>query len=268
MTDLTDTVAVVTGATRGIGLQAALRLADRGANIVVVGRTSKASPNPVLPGTVEDVADELRALGVDAIGVRADLSDEADTEAIVEATLGHFGRADILVNNAAFTSNGPMLEIPWRRWQRAFRVQVVAPLQMTMGFLPGMTERGRGTVLNVSTGASQSLMPGLSLYSTSKLAMERWSDYLDLELRGSGIAVNTLRVNRMVATEGWKHIKDTQGEEVATAGGSLANVVEASLVADQLLWMLDQPSSWTGNTVDMDDITALGGPPAPPRVDA
>jgi NADP-dependent 3-hydroxy acid dehydrogenase YdfG len=95
--------------------------------------------------------------------------------------------------------------------------------------------------------------------------MERFSDYLDLELSGSGIAVNTYRVERLVETEGFQHIADTQGIEVASGGTSVDDMVSASLAGEQIAWMLEQPASWTGNTVGIDDIGALGGPAAPPR---
>jgi len=260
MTNLTDAVAVVTGATRGIGRQAALALGRRGATVVVVGRTSSEAPGP-LPGSVEETVAELESLGIEALGVQADLTDEEATQAIIERTLDRFGRADIVVNNAAYTANGPILEVPWLRWHRAFRVQVVAPLQLCQGFLPGMIQRGHGVICNVSSSVSREVTAGLSVYSTTKLAMERWSDYLDLELAGTGVAVNTLRVERIVATEGWQYVADTQGIEVATAGGPLEGVMEPGLAAEHIVWMLEQPASWTGNTVGFEDITALGGPP-------
>lgn len=260
---LKGAVAVITGATRGIGRAAARVLARGGAAIVVVGRSGEAPSDPRLSGTVDEAVSELTSQGVDAIGVRADLSDPEQTQAIVDQTLDWKGRCDILVNNAAYTSNGPIMTVPWRRWQTAFRVQVVAPLQLCHGFLPGMVERGSGRVLNVSSGASQSLTPGLGLYSTSKLAMERWTDYMNLELGGQGVAFNTLRVDRIVATEGFRHVLDTQGEAVATGGQGMASVMSSEEAADHILWIVSQPATWTGHTVGFADISALGGPPAP-----
>ncbi len=257
--DLSGRVSVVTGATRGIGRQIALQLATCGSDLVVVGRTSRADDDRPLPGSVEETADEVRALGVNAIGVQANLADESQTDEIVRRTLDEFGRCDVLVNNAAYTSNGPILEVPWHRWGRAFRVNVVAPHQLCHGFVPGMLERGGGSVINISTGASQRPLVGLGMYSASKIALERWAECLDLET--TGIAVNTLRVNRLVATEGWQHIAATQPAEVAYGGGSPDTVaVTAESVAAVVLWIAGRPPSWSGHTVDFEDVVRLGGP--------
>ena len=157
------------------------------------------------------------------------------------------------------------MAVPWRRWQSAFRVQVVAPLQLVQGFLPGMVERGSGRVVNVSSGASQAMTPGLALYSVSKQAMERWSDYVELEQGGQGVSFNTLRVDRLVTTEGWQHVYDTQGEDVATGGQGMSASMTSEQAADHVAWMVRQPVSWTGQTVGFEDITGLGGPPSPAR---
>ncbi len=265
-TPLDGAVAVVTGATRGIGRATAFALGRAGAHVVVVGRTSDASPNRRLPGTVEEVAAALKAEGVEALAVQADLSDPDQTAAIVERTIGWQDRCDILVNNAAFTSNGPILTVPWRRWQTGFRLQVVAPLQLCQGFFPGMMEKGAGRVVNVSSGASIAPVAGLALYSTTKLAMERWSDCLSMEAEGSGVVVNTLRVDRIVATEGFHHVLETQGVEIATAGRGMGDVMQSDAAAAHVLWMISQPLDWTGHTVGFEDIAAAGGPPVPPLV--
>lgn len=253
-------VAVVTGATRGIGRATASALGRAGARIVVVGRSGGSAPGPTLPGTVERAVAELASEGVDALAVRADLADPEQTQHVVERTLDWHGRCDLLVNNAAFTSNGPIMTVPWRRWQTAFRVQVVAPLQLCHGFLPGMLERGSGGVVNISSGSSQSITPNLGLYSTSKLAMERWSEQMDLELCGRGVAFNTLRVDRIVATEGFRHVLETQGEDIATGGKGLASVMEPEEAAAYVAWLASRPQGWSGHILGFADISAMGGP--------
>lgn len=274
MPDHTDgdrRVAVVTGATRGIGRNVALSLARSGVDVVVVGRTATGSGFDSLPGSVDQTVAEIAETGGGrALGVAANLADEADTQAIVDRTLDEWGRCDVLVNNAAYTSNGPMLDVPWNRWGRAFRVQVVAPHQLAQGFLPGIRERGAGRVVNVSSGAALSVTPGLGLYSTSKQAMERWAEYLDAELRAAGetaIAVNTVRVNRLVATEGFHHVAATKGIELATGGSPDAIPVTTSSVADAIVWAIQQPLTWSGHALDLDEIAAQGGP-APDEYDA
>lgn len=260
--DMSDVVVVVTGATRGIGKEVALAAGRAGGRVVIVGRTRDESPNPVLPGTLESVTAELEAEGIEARFVQADLTDELATQAVVDRTLEWYGRCDVLINNAAFTSNGPILEVPWRRWQKAFRTQVVAPLQLVQGLVDSMLERGSGRVVNVSSEASETLAPGLSLYSVSKQAMDRWNDYLHLELGGRGVSFNVYHIDRVVKTEGWHHVRDTQGEEVATMGAKVTEAITPATAAAQLLWMVRQPASWSGERVGCGDIEALGGPAA------
>jgi short-subunit dehydrogenase len=258
--EVAGAVTVVTGATRGIGKQAALALGRAGATLVLVGRTRDDAPNPVLPGTLESVAAELAAEGIEARCVQADLTDPDATQRVIDDTLGWFGRCDVLVNNAAFTSNGPILSVPWNRWQKAFRAQVVAPLQLVQALVGGMLERGSGRVVNISSEVASQLTPNLSLYSVTKQAMERFNDYLHLELGGRGVSFNVLHIDRIVMTEGWQYVRDTQGEEIATAGIGVADARSAEQLGAQIEWMVRQPPSWSGHIVGCDDIPALGGP--------
>lgn len=258
--DVSGAVTVVTGATRGIGKQAAIALGRAGARLLLVGRTRADAPNRMLPGTLDSVAAELAAEGIEARVVQADLTDADQTQEIVTRTLEWFGRCDVLVNNAAYTSNGPVLEVPWSRWQKAMRAQVVAPLQLVQGFVPGMLERGSGRVVNVSSAAASSLAAGIALYSVSKQAMERLNDYLHLELGGRGVSFNVLHIERMVATEGWQHVYDTQGEAVATMGGNVSDVVAPDGVGRQIEWLVRQPAEWSGQIVSCADVARMGGP--------
>jgi NAD(P)-dependent dehydrogenase (short-subunit alcohol dehydrogenase family) len=254
---LDGAVVVVTGATRGIGRATARELGRAGAHVVVVGRSTRERPHQYSPGTVEDAVAELVAEGVQVLGVAADLSDPAQVATIVERTLAWRGRCDVLINNAAYTSNGGILDIPARRWQTGFQVQVTTPLQLCQALLPGMLERGRGRVVNVSSGASQGMLEGLALYSVTKLAMERWNEYMELEVGGRGVSFNTLRVDRLVETEGWRLTNELQGEGVATGGKGLSELVSPEACADLLTWMVRQPVSWTGKTVGFDDLREL-----------
>ncbi|HEX5585798.1 MAG TPA: SDR family oxidoreductase [Acidimicrobiia bacterium] len=258
--DLAGSVAVVTGATRGIGKQAAIALGRAGASIVLVGRARADSPNPVLPGTLDSVAAELADEGIDARFVQADVTKAEQAQQIVTSTLDWYGRCDVLVNNAAYTSNGPVLEVPPARWDKAMRAQVATPLELVQGFVPGMLERGQGRVINVSSSSAAALAPGLALYSVSKQAMERLNDYLHLELGGRGVSFNVLHIDVLVATEGWQFVHDTQGADVATLGGTVTEVVEPETVGRQIEWLAAQPPEWSGHIITPGAVEALGGP--------
>ena len=258
--DLAGSVAVVTGATRGIGRATADVLGRAGARVVVVGRTTDDKPHPVFGGTVEGVVRELTDEGIEALGVPADLTDEAATQRVVDEVLRWQGRCDVLVNNAAFTSNGPILTVPARRWDKGMRAQVVTPLQLVQGFVPGMLERGTGRVLNISTEAATRLAPDVSLYSVSKQAMERLTEYLHYELGGQGVSFNAMRIDRGVTTDTWQYVYDTQGADVATLGGTVTDTMTPDAVARQIEWMLRQPSAWSGQIVGNVEIESLGGP--------
>ena len=104
---LNGSVAVVTGATRGIGRQTAKMLAEAGSRVVVVGRSTAASPHRRLPGTVEEVTRELETLGAEVLGVPADLGRSGEVERVVDAVMSRFGRCDVLVSNAAFMWSAP-----------------------------------------------------------------------------------------------------------------------------------------------------------------
>lgn len=257
---LNGQVAVVTGATRGIGRQTALALGRAGATVVVVGRSREGNPKQVLPGTLESVAAELQELGVDGRWIQADLTDPASTAKVVDQTLAWFGRCDSLINNAAYTSNGGILEVPWSRWEKGFRVQVTAPLQLIQGFVPGMLERGVGRVVNISSDSASRLAEGLALYSTTKLAMERFTDYLHFELGGRGVSFNALHVEIGVLTETWNWVVETQGVERATLGGVVTDTTTPEQVGAQIAWMLGQPDAWSGQIIGCREIAAMGGP--------
>jgi NAD(P)-dependent dehydrogenase (short-subunit alcohol dehydrogenase family) len=256
---LDGAVAVITGATRGIGRVTAEVLGRAGAHVVVVGRSTRERPHRFSPGTMEDVTADLATAGIEVLGVPADLADPEQVATIVDRTLEWRGRCDVLVNNAAYTSNGSVLDIPARRWQTGFQVQVTTPLQLCQAFVPGMLERRRGRVVNVSSGASQALLEGLSLYSVTKLAMERWTEFMQLELGGRGVSFNTLRIDQLVPTAGWRLTLEQQGEDVATGGRGLSEFVSPEECAAFIAWMIAQPASWSGQTVGFHDLRALQG---------
>jgi NAD(P)-dependent dehydrogenase (short-subunit alcohol dehydrogenase family) len=215
-------VALVTGASRGIGRGCALELARRGFDVVVTARTvrpgdyfeysstvKRAATKP-LPGSCEETASEVQALGVDALVVKLDLSVRADWPAAIERTVERFGRLDVLVNNGRYIGPGHMdafEDTPLELIETMFLCNVYAPLHLIKLCLPIMRRQGGGVVINVTSGAGdrETTAPigkggwGLG-YSITKAAFNRSVAGLAKELRPDNIAVIGLMPG-FVATE-------------------------------------------------------------------
>lgn len=249
-------VAVVTGSTRGIGRATARALGRRGARVVLVGRSTAESPNRVLEGTLEQAADELTAIGVEVLTVAADLASPEDTDRIVDATLDRFGRCDVLVNNAAFMPSGSILEMPSRRWLAVLRINAVAALQLIQGFVPGMTGRSWGRVLNVSSLSSGGASPDLFMYGSSKTLLDRLTTDLDVETGGHGVAFNAVRVGA-VATEQWNYASQSQIlERQGTGPGE--PLFEPEAVGEAFAALILKPSEWSGHVLTFEELIAMG----------
>lgn len=194
---------LITGAARGIGRAMALEFARKGRQLVLAARSTQAMPNKAMPGTLEAVADEVRQIGAPVEIVRTDLSKTEDVDALIAVMNERYGGCDVLVNNAALSFVGPFLEIPARRWVPVMAVNLLAPVALAHALLPGMLERGRGVVMNISSGASQTT-PGevqQLAYGASKAGMERWTAGLEEQLGGKGVSFHCIRIDELVVTE-------------------------------------------------------------------
>jgi citronellol/citronellal dehydrogenase len=246
---LQDAVAVITGASRGIGRATALALAQAGANVVCTARSSAATPSK-LPGTIEETAQQAQAFGRRAVAVRCDISQEAEVEALAQRTLAEFGRIDILINNAAVNYWAPFVDMPMKRWDLVLNVNLRGTILCTKAFLPHMRQQGGGRILNVSSGAATDLevaaSMGMLAYATSKAAVETFTKGLALELRPDRIAVNCLRIETGVVTEGAVFFNpdfDYSGWE------------KPETAAADILWMATREPSYTGHVVTMAEVS-------------
>ncbi|SDK63264.1 Short-chain dehydrogenase [Nonomuraea maritima] len=209
MRALDGKVALVTGASRGIGAAIAAEFAAAGARVAVSARTVSPGTSR-LPGTLEDTVAGIRAKGGTAEIVQADLAVPSDRERLVEQVRERLGEIDILVNNAAVTYFTPVSEFTARRYALMFEVQVTAPTHLAQLVIPGMRERGRGWILNISSVAARhpTLPPGPfarlggTVYGMCKAALERLTTGLAAELYADGIAVNSLAPTQVVPTPG------------------------------------------------------------------
>lgn len=230
---LQDRVAIVTGASGGIGRATAITLAQAGAKVVVAARSID---------KLNEVVDEIKTAGGHALAVPTDVSDLAQVDQLVNQTWLIFGPADILVNNAALIQP---LDKVWQTapadWQQLMLVNVVGPYLCARAVLPEMLKRNRGWIVNVSSGAARSDIEGASAYCASKAAMERFSSTLAAEVAGQGVIVTAFRPG-VVQSDMQVNIRQTSPEQLPRVGhwlklheeGQLRPPVEAAIA---ILWL-------------------------------
>jgi len=208
---LSGRVALVTGASRGIGEAIAERFAAEGACVAVSARTLEEGDHR-FAGSLSTTVAAIRERGGTAAAFRADLARAEDRRTLVEAVRAEFGPIDVLVNNAAITYFAPSVEFDLRRWQLMFDVQVLAPFHLVQLVVDGMRASGAGWILNISSPAA--IHPegppyhrprGGTVYGMCKSALERFTSGLAAELYDDGIAVNALSPSGLVVTPGVVH---------------------------------------------------------------
>jgi citronellol/citronellal dehydrogenase len=188
--DLHGRVAVVTGASRGIGKALALRLVAEGAAVVVAAKSEHSTER--LPGSIHDTVDEIRARNGRAIAVATDVRDEDAIRRMVERAVDEFGRLDILVNNAGAIWLQPIVETPPKRFDLLMGVNVRAAYVAAYYALPHMRKQKWGHILNMCPRLSTAPSPGKVAYMISKLGMAYVALGIAAEHAADNIAGNTL----------------------------------------------------------------------------
>jgi len=246
--DLIGKVALVTGASRGVGRAVAIALAEAGADVACAARATDDSPLK-LPGTIDSTVREVEAAGRRGLAVPTNLAHEADVAQMVRRTIEQFGRVDVLINNAAITFPGD-LALPIKRYDLIMAVNLRAALQATQLVIEDMKHRREGAIINVSSAAGLHPYPGLMAYGMSKAAMERMTIDAAQQLRPYGIAVNTFRIDVPVASEGFvANLPDVDHDDWEPT----------EVPAEGILWMLRQPAEYTGRNVGMVELRAAHG---------
>ena len=256
-------VAIVTGASRGIGAEIARRFGAEGAAVAVAARTAEPGTSQ-FAGTIGETTDQIRAAGGTAIAIAADLSSAEDREMLVAETVRQLGAPDILVSNAAVTYFTKVEDFTPKRYALMFAVQVEAPFHLAKLVLPGMREHEAGWILNISSGAARhpAIPPGPfasrggTVYGMCKAAIERFSTGLAAELYADNIAVNALSPTKVVPTPGTiYHHLTSEGAE---------NSEPTSVMAEAALMLCHRdPQSLTGRITYSQELLAELGVPVP-----
>jgi NAD(P)-dependent dehydrogenase (short-subunit alcohol dehydrogenase family) len=243
---MSSPVAVVTGASRGIGRRLAIDLAAAGHDVVCVARTSRAAPGK-LPGTVEETAEAVVRAGRRAMPVGLDVQDEAGVAALAARVFAEWGRCDLVVNNAAIAPPRPALADSVKRWRLAVDVNLNGPFYLMYHLCSRMDPGGR--VINVSSGAAVTPSFGRPSYTATKLALEGLTRALAHELAGR-VAVNCIRIDLAIWTEGFDA---TLPDDFDTS-----SFEDAVVMSDAVLWLARQGLDYTGHVVTLGELRKRG----------
>ncbi len=212
---LQNKVAIITGASRGIGKAMALGMAREGATVVVAARSETERNNA--PGTIHATASEIQARGGKALAIPCNVREEESICSMVQKTLANFGRIDVLVNNAGIGSYRTLMESTIKEWDLVMDINLRAPFICCKAVVPSMIEQGGGSIINISSHAATHIFSSTveadreadiallgQAYGSAKAALERFSWGLATELGRHNIAVNVLNPLRPVITEGFQ----------------------------------------------------------------
>jgi NAD(P)-dependent dehydrogenase (short-subunit alcohol dehydrogenase family) len=228
-------VAIVTGASRGIGAASARALARAGAAVVLTARSAE---------EIERTATELRGEGLRAIAVPADISDLEQIEEVVESAVEQFGRVDILINNAAIIwPLERVTEADPEEWAYTIHTNLVGPFYVTRSVLPLMLEKNYGRIVNLTSAAAEIPVPAGSAYCTSKAGLNMLTRVLNAELEGTRVKVLSLDPGE-TDTDMQADIRSVDAEEVGFDTTYWHDLYSKGLLhppelaADAILWLV------------------------------
>lgn len=211
MGKLDGKVAIVTGASRGIGAAIAELFGQEGAKVVCAARTLHEGEHP-LEGSLETTVQHIREAGGEATPMACNVSEEEDCISLINETKSLYGPCDVLVNNAALTYFIPVKDYPINRWLRSWAVNFQGPFILSKGVLPDMIEKHAGSIVNISSGAA--IGPGRgpypnapansggTCYGAEKAALERFTQGLAQEVYQFGVSVTCVSPSQVVPTPG------------------------------------------------------------------
>jgi len=235
-------VALVTGSSRGIGAAIAARLAAEGATIAINFNSDK--------NAAEQMVTQIEKLGSKAAAFKANVSSPADSKRLIEEVSKTYGKIDILVNNAGVFEMRPIDQIDVDHYQRIFDVNVKGVITTTVAVLPHISDGGR--IINLSSVASKSAMPGASVYSATKSAIDTLTRIWAQELGKRKITVNAVAPGATVTDMLTAGLNEDM-KQMFISKTALGRLGETSDIADVVAFLASDDSRWvTGQTIVTD----------------
>lgn len=240
-------VAFISGASRGIGKAIALKMGREGWAVVIAAKT--AEEDPKLPGTIHATAEEVRALGAEALPIQCNVAVQSDIDRAVDLTLETFGRVDVLINNAGALWWRNMVDTPMKRFDLVMNVNVRGAYALTTGFLPVMLEQESGHVIMMSPPIDLSVLPGHVAYMISKFGMTMTVMGMAEEFRGMGVCATALWPKSVI-------------ESAATINFKLGDPTiwrKPDILADAVWEIVQRPGETNGKALlDEDFLRSIG----------
>jgi len=214
MNNFKGKVVIVTGASRGLGKDFALGFAKYGATVVVAARSAEEKEGG-MPGNINATAEQIRQLGTEALAVVTDVTNEESVNQMVQTVLNKYGRMDVLVNNAGVAVYSQIVDMPLKRFELNIKVNLYGTFLCTRAVLPTMYKQKSGSIINISThgrrtvadmGEDKDPFAGIVAYETAKGAVEHFTAALAVETCKNNVAVNCIKPEHGIATEGLKFI--------------------------------------------------------------
>ena len=232
MKRLDGRIALVTGASSGIGEATAIALAEAGARVAIAARRRD---------RLDSLAARLRPMGAEPLVLEADLLDEHVAQRIVADTERQFGRLDILVNNAGVMYLEPVIEADLGRWRRMLELNVLSLIASTQAALAGMRERHDGHIVNISSTAGRIANPNAAAYSATKFGVVAFSEALRREVHADNIRVSCIEPG-VVETELRDHIGHGATKSMLDQWAASMRQLQPEDVADAIVFCVTRPS--------------------------